>query len=241
MEDFKQQIMDTYDEIADDFDPTRPHPWPETVEFVKTLPKGISILDLGCGNGRNSVFLAEQVFQVVGIDFSINMLKIATQKSTEIENENRLTFIQGDIMELPFRSSTFDAALFIAALHHIPNESYRVRALEELYRSLKSGAKVLISVWAFDQPRFQEVLMEQVVAGDEPFEPEKRAENEPEAVPGGSIGDVYVPWTRKDGSVFKRFYHLFTEDELRELLKGTEFEVGDVYRVKDNYYAKVVK
>jgi ubiquinone/menaquinone biosynthesis C-methylase UbiE len=241
MEDFKQQIMNTYDEIADDFDPTRPHPWPETVEFVKILHKGIRILDLGCGNGRNSVFLAEQAFQVVGIDFSVNMLKIATQKSIEIKNENRPTFIQADIMELPFRSSTFDAALFIAALHHIPNESYRLRAMEELYRSLKPGAKALISVWAFDQPRFQKVLMEQVVAGDKPFESEKRAENEPEAVSGGSIGDVYVPWTRKDGKVYKRFYHLFTEDELQELLKETDFKVSDVYRVKDNYYAKVSK
>jgi ubiquinone/menaquinone biosynthesis C-methylase UbiE len=143
MEDFKQQIMNTYDEIADDFDPTRPHPWPETVEFVKILHKGIRILDLGCGNGRNSVFLAEQAFQVVGIDFSVNMLKIATQKSIEIKNENRPTFIQADIMELPFRSSTFDAALFIAALHHIPNESYRLRAMEELYRSLKSTDQCL--------------------------------------------------------------------------------------------------
>lgn len=233
--------MDTYDEIADDFDPTRPHPWPETVEFVKTLPKGIRILDLGCGNGRNSVFLAGQAFQVVGIDFSINMLKFATQKSTEIENENHPTFIQADIMELPFKSATFDAALFIAALHHIPNESYRLRALDELYRCLKPGANALISVWAFDQPRFKEVLMEQVAAGDEPFEPEKRAENEPEAVPGGSIGDVYVPWTRKDGNMFKRFYHLFTENELQELLKGTDFKVSGGYRVKDNYYVKVSK
>ena len=233
--------MYTYDEIADDFDPTRPHPWPETVEFVKTLPKGIRILDLGCGNGRNSVFLAGQAFQVVGIDFSVNMLKIATQKSTEIEKERRPTFIQADIMELPFKPTTFDAALFIAALHHIPNESYRLRALEELYSSLKPGAKALISVWAFDQPRFQEVLMEQVVAGDKPFEPEERAENEPEAVPGGSIGDVYVPWTRKDGNVYKRFYHLFTEDELQELIKKTEFKDSEVYRVKDNYYVKVVK
>ena len=83
--------------------------------------------------------------------------------------------------------------------------------------------------------------MEQVVAGDKPFKPEKRAETEPQAVPGGSIGDVYVPWTRKDGKVHKRFYHLFSEDELRDLIKQTEFEIGDVYRVKDNYYAKVGK
>ena len=83
MEELKQQIMDTYNEIADDFDPTRPHPWPETVEFVKTVEECSRVIDLGCGNGRNSVYLAQQGLQVVGVDFAINMLKIANQKETE--------------------------------------------------------------------------------------------------------------------------------------------------------------
>ncbi|MCK5561965.1 MAG: class I SAM-dependent methyltransferase [Thermoplasmata archaeon] len=241
MENFKQQIMETYNEIADDFDPTRPHPWPESVEFIKTLPKGIRILDLGCGNGRNSIYIAQQNLEVVGVDFAIKMLKIANKKNLELKSQTVPNFLQADIMELPFKDQTFDAALFIAALHHIPNEDYRLHVLEELFRCLKPGGQVLISVWAFDQPRFQEVLLEQLVTGDEPIEPAKKPENEPESVPGGNIGDVYVPWTRKDGKVFKRFYHLFDEDELRELLAKTEFVILDVYRVQDNYYAKVAK
>lgn len=241
METFKQQIMETYNEIADDFDPTRPHPWPESVEFIKTLPKGMRILDLGCGNGRNSIYIAEQGFEVCGVDFAVNMIKIAREKTIESENQATPSFIQADIMELPFKNQTFDAALFIAALHHIPNEDYRLHTLEELYRCLKSDSQALVSVWAFDQPRFQEVLLEQLVTGDEPIEPAKKPENEPESVPGGNIGDVYVPWTRKDGKVFKRFYHLFDENELRVLLAKTEFEILNVYRMKDNYYAKLGK
>jgi ubiquinone/menaquinone biosynthesis C-methylase UbiE len=241
MDDLKHQIMETYNEIADDFDPTRPHPWPETVEFVKGLSKGIRVLDLGCGNGRNSVYLAGQGLQVVGIDFSHKMLEIAVEKTARIDLNNRPNFVQADIMELPFRSSTFDAAIFIAALHHIPNEIYRLAALDELYRCIKPGGTVLISVWAFDQPKFREVLEEQVEIGDNRIVPKKRAENEPSSVPDGSPGDVYVPWTRKDGKVYKRFYHLFQEDEFKELLDRARFDVVDFYRVKNNYYGKLVK
>ena len=241
MDDLKIQIMETYDEIAGDFDPTRPHPWPETMEFVKSLSKGQKILDLGCGTGRNSVYLASQDLQVVGIDFSSNMLGIAYQKGREMNAGDNPAFIRADIMELPFRASTFDAAIFIAALHHIPNEIYRLAALDELFRCLKPGAKVLVSVWAFDQPRFREVMEEQVEKGDKKIVPKRRSENEPCSVPDGSPGDVYVPWTRNDGSVFKRFYHLFRENELDELLKKSQFGVQEVYRVKDNYYAKLSK
>ena len=74
------QIMDTYDQIAEDFDPTRTRPWPESIEFIKTLDKGTTVLDLGSGNGRNSQYLAEQGFRVISLDFSINMLKIAAEK-----------------------------------------------------------------------------------------------------------------------------------------------------------------
>jgi ubiquinone/menaquinone biosynthesis C-methylase UbiE len=241
MDDLKKQIMQTYDEIAEDFDPTRPHPWPETIEFVKSLVKGHRVIDLGCGTGRNSVYLAGQDLQVVGIDFSSSMLNIAYKKGRAMNTGSSPTFIQADIMELPFRVSTFDAAIFIAALHHIPNEMYRLAALGELYRCLKPRAKVLVSVWAFDQPRFREVMEEQIEIGDKKFVPRKRAEKEPRSVPDGNPGDVYVPWIRKDGKVFKRFYHLFMKNELEELLRNSQFDVGEVYRVKDNYYAKLTK
>ncbi len=233
--------METYNEIADDFDPTRPHPWPESVEFIQSLAKDTKILDLGCGNGRNSIYIAAQDLEVVGVDFAVNMLKIAQNKKLALESQNSPEFLQADIMELPFKDQTFEAVLFIAALHHIPNESYRIRALEELYRCLKPGSPALVSVWAFDQPRFQDVLLEQLTTGDEPLEPEPKPAKEPRSVPDGNIGDVYVPWTRKDGKVYKRFYHLFDEGEIKELLAKTKFDVLEVYRVQDNYYAKIVK
>jgi ubiquinone/menaquinone biosynthesis C-methylase UbiE len=241
MDDLTLQVMVTYNEIADDFDPTRLHPWPETVEFVKGLPKGVRVLDLGCGNGRNSVYLTEQGLQTVGIDFSHKMLKIAVEKIASLKVNDPPMFVQADITELPFRTSTFNAAIFIAALHHIPDDMQRLAAMDELYRSMKPGGTALISVWAFDQPKFRDVLEEQAETGDKKIVPKNRAENEPSSVPNGSSGDVYVPWARKDGKVFKRFYHLFRENEFEELVNRSRFEVSDVYRVKDNYYARLVK
>jgi ubiquinone/menaquinone biosynthesis C-methylase UbiE len=233
--------MNTFNEIAEDFDPTRPKPWPESIEFIKSLPKHSRVIDLGCGNGRNSQYLAEHGFEVIGIDFSENMLKIATEKLRAFSSQTNIVppkFIQADITNLPLRTETVDASLFIATLHHITSKVGRLNTVKELYRCLKYGGKALISVWAFDQPRFQNILTNQKEQSDET---QTFLKNEPQPVPGGCFGDVYVPWTTKDGRIYKRFYHLFRDGELQDLLQETRFKVIEVYRVNDNYYAKIKK
>ncbi|MEM4703424.1 MAG: methyltransferase domain-containing protein [Candidatus Pacearchaeota archaeon] len=46
-----------------------------TVRLTKLIPKGASVLDLGCGDGRDSVFLAKKGFKVTGIDVSKSAIK----------------------------------------------------------------------------------------------------------------------------------------------------------------------
>lgn len=45
-------VHDVYDEIACHFSDTRHTPWPKVVEFLKTLPDGALVADVGCGNGK---------------------------------------------------------------------------------------------------------------------------------------------------------------------------------------------
>ena len=54
--------------------------------FLENLPKGKqAILDVGCGSGRDSVFFANQGFEVVAIDGSQNVIDLAKQTDTRID------------------------------------------------------------------------------------------------------------------------------------------------------------
>jgi ubiquinone/menaquinone biosynthesis C-methylase UbiE len=214
-----QSTMRTFDEIAEDFDRTRYKPWPECVEFGGTIPEDSLVLDIGCGNGRNAIFLAER-HRIVGIDISHKMVGIARKNLAAKGLGGKCELIQSDVTKIPLRDSTFDSVLYIATLHHIPTEAQRLKSLVELRRVMKENARALISVWAFDQPRFQKVL-------DEHLEKKK------------DFGDIQVEWKRPDGTVFNRFYHLFYRDELRNLAERAGLKVYRHFKASDNYFAVV--
>ena len=62
---------------------------------------GSPVLDLGCGTGRIGIALAEQGFDVVGLDLSAPMLRIAERKVASLPEElaRRLTFVQADMTD----------------------------------------------------------------------------------------------------------------------------------------------
>ena len=60
---------------------------------------GGPVLDLGCGTGRVAIALAEQGFDVVGLDLSAPMLRLAERKRASLSAEvaHRVTFVEGDL------------------------------------------------------------------------------------------------------------------------------------------------
>jgi len=222
-----RSIQNTFNDIAAEFDVTRYKPWPHTMEFVKELPKNGLILDLGCGNGRNMVYLASvrRGFKILGLDFSNRMLKIANEKAKQQKFDKNMELILGDVFKLPLASSTLDGALFVAALHHLPSAELRLESLLELKRCLKIGGKAFISAWDFEQKRFAIELSRQLKTPPTDCE----------------FGDVYVPWIGKRSREVQRFYHLFYRDELEKLLKKTKLGILNIFRVSNNYHAVVEK
>jgi tRNA (uracil-5-)-methyltransferase TRM9 len=222
-----RSIQQTYDAIAAEFDATRYKPWPQTMAFVNGLPEHGTILDLGCGNGRNVQYLASvhRGFRIIGLDFSSRMLNLAKGKLDRMLTDSSIEFVLGDIIKLPFASSSLNGAIFVAALHHLPTHAQRLAALLELERCLRPRAQAFISVWDFEQERFANELKTQLAASPHDHE----------------FGDVLVPWTGKRGKIHQRFYHLFYKDELEQLLGETNLEINELYRAADNYHAVVLK
>jgi SAM-dependent methyltransferase len=215
----KRDIILTYDAIAENFDATRFHPWPDIKKFSETLSPGQLVLDLGCGNGRDLRFLEERGLKVIGLDFSSGQLLSVIGKGCDAD------VIQGDVVSLPFRDGTGDAALLSAVLHHIPDAGERSLALREAHRCLKPGGLCLVGVWSAEQRK----VRENIARAKEEFQD------------GWEPGDALVDWKMPDGRIFQRYYHLFTEKEFERLLASTEFGIQERWFSTDNHYAILCK
>ena len=108
------------------------------------------ILDLGCGSGRNFTKIKAKTY---GVDFSNSMLKFA--KAQAKKKKMDVILKKAEANSLPFSDNFFDAAIFIAVLHCIPDERKRKKALKELLRVLKPNSEALITVWDKNQARFK--------------------------------------------------------------------------------------
>ena len=127
-----------YDAIASDFVQGTVHVNMESLYqlFLKYLPQGAAICDLGCGSGRDSKHFLEKGYTVAAIDGSAELCKIASAYiGREVRN---ITFDQIDYHEV------FDGIWACASLLHV--SSLQLPSIfEKIARSLKSGGYLYVS------------------------------------------------------------------------------------------------
>ncbi|RYG47338.1 class I SAM-dependent methyltransferase, partial [archaeon] len=130
-----------YDAIAPHFSATRHSPWPAVETFVKALPVGSVVLDIGCGNGKYMGLNPGAL--VIGMDRSEGLLRICADRGYDT--------LQADAVSLPFTSGCADVVLNIAVLHHISTAARRESLMRELVRLLRPGGTLFVQAWAFEQ------------------------------------------------------------------------------------------
>jgi ubiquinone/menaquinone biosynthesis C-methylase UbiE len=150
----------TYEKIADIyskqyFDDLTDVPYID--KFLEKLPVDGKILDVGCGPGQFTKYMMDKGFEVQGIDYSTQMLKIASQKVPSG------TFNQMDMRELEFEDEKFDGLLLAYSLIHIPSEDIP-RTLKGFYRVLKPQGYIEIIAQKGEADRII----------DEPFMPSEK-------------------------------------------------------------------
>ena len=122
----EQYIKESWDESYKHHD-FKELPW-ETVkpdkELVRILKESkivkCKVLDIGCGAGTNSIYLAEEGFDVTGVDISSTAIKIAKKRAKEARVKVR--FSVGNAYNLKFPKDNFDFIFDRGCFHHIPPE-----------------------------------------------------------------------------------------------------------------------
>ncbi|KGE17652.1 class I SAM-dependent methyltransferase [Paenibacillus wynnii] len=100
------------------------------------IPTNSRILEVGCGTGRTSCYLAAQGHDVVGLDIRPDMIAKA-KKRAEKENAT-LTFLEGDAISLPFPDESFDVIL----VESVSIFTDTGKAFSEYYRVLRFGGQL---------------------------------------------------------------------------------------------------
>ena len=77
-------VKNFYNSNSNDFSNTRHSIWDVVKKFNRSINPKSNILDAGCGNGKNMVYLQNQGHNMTGIDFSDGLLEICKQKNLNV-------------------------------------------------------------------------------------------------------------------------------------------------------------
>jgi SAM-dependent methyltransferase len=113
------------------------YPDENLVEFVETKRiKAGKALELGCGPGRNAIYLSSKGFDVNAVDQSVEGLRWAEERAKE--QSVQVNFIQSNIFDLDIEEGTYDLVYDSGCFHHIPPHR-RMSYIDLVKKALKPG------------------------------------------------------------------------------------------------------
>ena len=137
----EKHVEQVYSKIAKQFNNTRHYKWNYVEKFINEQPKNSTIVDIGCGNGRN---MKNKNYKFIGIDTCLEFIEICTNQG--------LSAIYGGMTDIPLKENLCNSIISIASFHHLSTVQRRLRCFSEMNRILKPGGKLLLTVWSKTQP-----------------------------------------------------------------------------------------
>jgi ubiquinone/menaquinone biosynthesis C-methylase UbiE len=117
------------------------------------IDKAGAAIDVGCGIGEKTHYIAERVNFAVGVDPNEELIQAANKRY----KSGNLLFQVAKAESLCFGGLSFSSVLFNESLHHVPTTKQK-KALEESYRVLKPGGKLLIIEPIYGSGSFGQIL-----------------------------------------------------------------------------------
>jgi ubiquinone/menaquinone biosynthesis C-methylase UbiE len=117
-------------------------------------------LDICCGAGTNTLYLAEKGFQVTGIDISPKAIKYAKEKARK--TNTKIQFQIQNFLNLPFEDEEFDFVFDMGCFHHVLIKD-RDTYINGVYRVLKtSGSYLMVCFSHRNGPAWNHFTKEQI-------------------------------------------------------------------------------
>lgn len=192
-----EYVKQIYEYIASEFNVTRAYKWSWITNFINSLPKKSLIYDIGCGSGRNMDY---SDYRFIGFDNCESFIELCRNKGLEA--------YYSEITDIKIRDNSADALICIATFHHLSTYENRIKALQELKRIVKINGKILLSVWAKEQPKKTRITFDK-------------------------YGDNIVFWKKK----YPRYYYIFQLDELKLLINEVGLNIdNEFYECGNNVF-----
>ncbi len=142
----------------------RDKPWRVAAIKAIAAPQNGTVLDIATGTGPVAYLWATYGVNVVGLDFSHQMLRVADSKSGR--HKKQVDFIGGDALKLPFPANSFDGSLCAFGLRNMADKDL---ALSEMRRVVKPGSRVGILDFTSPKSPLVRPLFEQYMKRVVPF------------------------------------------------------------------------
>ena len=136
------------------------------------------------------------------------------ENNVKICKEKKLEVMIADIRRVPYRNNAFDTVISVAVLHHVKDN--RKESVKEMLRVLKPGGLLFLQVWADTVTKTKKFIH---IEGN----------------------DYFVTWYVNKEKTLKRYYHLFSLDELRNLFEDLNVDIIDLQEELNNYYIIIKK
>lgn len=130
-----------YADVDREFLPAERYDWTllTEIELFRNAVKGCKkVLDIGCGTGHPSLYIAKDVGSIIGIDKSERTIEIAKNRLRR-SGADKIVFQVGDAASLKFPEESFDAIILCGSLATFSDKK---KSLQEIKRVLKKNGKV---------------------------------------------------------------------------------------------------
>ena len=217
-------IASQYNIISKVFDNSRVRIWNNVKQFLlddqartaNTLTAN-TLLDCGCGNGKNMIYAQSLGYHSEGFDISDNLLDICKNKGLNVYYQ--------DVLNLK-ANKKYNKIISIAVLHHLQTFEEQIAAIKILCDCLDNNGKLLVSFWS--KEKTLEDIKEYRKGGQDGdgkdsqasqalIVPDVRSKSDSRDFVSGPN---YVSWKLDRENIIQRFYYIHDYKSIQELAKN---------------------
>jgi 2-polyprenyl-3-methyl-5-hydroxy-6-metoxy-1,4-benzoquinol methylase len=217
MNNHNKLIASQYNIISKVFDNSRVRIWNNVKQFLlddggagdAAASKTNTLLDCGCGNGKNMIYAQSLGYHSDGFDISNNLLDICKNKGLNVYYQ--------DVLNLNI-TKKYNKIISIAVLHHLQTFEEQVAAIKILCDCLDNNGKLLVSFWS--KEKTLEDIKEYRIdcqGGQDITANDVRSKSDSRDF---VAGPNYVSWKLDRENIIQRFYYIHDYKSIQELAKN---------------------